>query len=93
VAPDSVRAEPPKVAVTVLLAAKPVPLIVALVPATAVAGESVMWGVTVNVALLLVPETVAVTVWAPAVLAGTAKPAPEKLPLDPVEAVATELPS
>jgi hypothetical protein len=93
VPPERVTVAPPNVAVTVLLAANPVPVIVALVPAAAVAGESVMCGVTVNVALAPAPETVAVTVWPPAVLAGIVKLAPEKLPVLPVEALATVVPS
>lgn len=72
VVPLSVTPELLNVAVIVFPAAKPVPLIESVVPATPLVGFNVIDGVTVNVADADCPPTVTWTAWPPTVLAGTA---------------------
>jgi hypothetical protein len=72
--PEIVRLLPSQVAVTVLEAANPEPVIATpLVPAAPELGVSTMAGVTVKVAVGALVPSLAVTVWLPATAAGTVK--------------------
>src|SRR5207249_2722380 len=80
------RPAPSYVALTPLVPAKPVPVIVTVSPTLPLVGLSVIFGVTVKLAVaLLLSASLAATVCASAVLAGTVKVAPEKLPSASVE--------
>src|SRR5947209_8194558 len=85
VVPPNVTADPPKVTVRVELAAKPLPEMLSVVPATPLLGVSAMADSTVKLALADRLPAVSTTLCEPDGLAGTVNVVPLKVPVALVE--------